>query len=335
MIEEYPLVSILIPLYNAEKYFVETMESLLAQTYKNIEMIIIDDGSTDNSLQIAREYESQHSYIKVYTQKNSGAQVARNRAFELSKGEYIQYFDADDIMHPEKIASQMEALREYGFKDDTVATGKWTKFIDSIENVVFKDKIIYKNYDDRLLFLSESWSNTAVFVSPSWLISRELHLKVGKWNERLIRSQDSEFFFRVAYNSNKIIFVENSMVYYRKGISNSTSRNRSSAAIWSVLDSYDTYYNTVKNNLDKRSLRKALALLYSLAYATLFPLDREMKEEIYGKLKSLGYDRPIIEFKKSSKWIVSIFGIDAGLYILWIKKKIVTMLCRYLNVKCN
>ena len=332
----YPLVSILIPLYNAEKYFSETMESLLAQTYKNIEIIIVDDGSTDNSLKIARQYEEQHKHIKVYTQENSGGQVARNRAFELSKGDYIQHFDADDIMHPDKIASQMEVLREYGFQDDIVATGKWMMFRDSIENTVPNEQTINKSYDDTLLFLSESWGYNKEFIlGQSWLISRILRLKVGKWNERLSMNQDGEFFCRVAYNSNKIVFVEESVVYYRRGIPDSISMNTSLAITRSYLDSFHCYYDTLKDDLDKKSLRKSLAMLYSWFYRSQYPLNTEMKEEVVDVLKSLGYDGPILEFKKSCRWVVSIFGVDAGLYIWTVKKKIVNILCQNFNLKCG
>ena len=106
-----PLVSILIPLYNAEVYIAQTLDNCLAQTYPNIEIIVVDDGSTDGSLVIAQRYEAEHDNIKVLTQPNSGATRARNLAFEHAKGEYIQYLDADDLMSSNKIASQM-ALRD-------------------------------------------------------------------------------------------------------------------------------------------------------------------------------------------------------------------------------
>ena len=101
-----PKVSILIPLYNSEEYIAETIDSCLNQTYDNIEIIIVDDGSTDAGLEIARQYEIKYENIKVKTQKNSGAPVARNKAFALSTGEYIQYIDADDLLHPDKIYLQ-------------------------------------------------------------------------------------------------------------------------------------------------------------------------------------------------------------------------------------
>jgi len=324
-----PLVSILIPLYNAEKYFSETMESLLDQSYKNIEIIIIDDGSTDSSLALAKKYEDSYKYIKVYSQKNSGASTARNKAFEMSKGEYIQYFDADDIMHVDKILFQIEALREYGFQDGIVVTGSWGRFFDSTEETIFINQTINKNYNDKFLYFKEAWENVEYVIGQAWLLPRSINKKIGGWNTRLSMNDDGEFFTRVAYNSNKIVFVKESIVYYRKGISLSLSSDRSLKSMRSHLDSYRIYADLVKNDLDEHSLHKAVASLYSVFYGDYYPLDKKMREEVLSLLKNLGYDEPVIAFKSGSMWIVRLFGVDAGLYLRGIKTKLVAMLNLY------
>ena len=328
--KEYPLVSILIPLYNAEKYFLETMKSLLAQTYNNIEIIIVNDGSTDNSLNIAREYEKEHKNIKVYTQKNSGAQVARNKAFEMSSGEYIQYFDADDIMHQDKIASQMEVLRQYGFKDDMVATGIWMEFFDSIDNAVQREQTINKDYDDMFLFFNESWENRDYMIGQVWLIPRTINIIVGNWDIRLVRHQDGEFFTRVAYNADKILFVKESIVYYRKGIANSISSDKFSYKPKRAhLDYINAYYDLFKNDLDKYSLHKSVAKKYSDFYAMYYPLDEQMKEEVCFKLKTLGYSQPWIEFNPNFSWIVKLFGLHTGLRLRKMKTLLVGLMVKH------
>ena len=100
------LVSILIPCYNAEKWLKYTIASVLGQTWPNKEIIIVDDGSTDCSLQIAKQYES--NIVKVISQKNKGGSAARNKAFEYAQGSYIQWLDSDDILAPDKIEYQMK-----------------------------------------------------------------------------------------------------------------------------------------------------------------------------------------------------------------------------------
>ena len=113
--ENKPFVSIITPCWNCEKYIAETIESVLAQTYDNWEMIIVDDCSTDHSYEIALEYSKKDNRIKVYRmEQNSGAARCRNRAIEKSKGEYLAFIDSDDIWLPEKLEKQLKFMHENG-----------------------------------------------------------------------------------------------------------------------------------------------------------------------------------------------------------------------------
>jgi glycosyltransferase involved in cell wall biosynthesis len=107
-----PLVSILVPAYNAEAWIADTLRSAIAQTWECKEIIVIDDGSTDQTLAVARQFESDQ--LRVVTQKNQGASATRNNAFAMSKGDYVQWLDADDLMTPEKTASQIAAAERSG-----------------------------------------------------------------------------------------------------------------------------------------------------------------------------------------------------------------------------
>ena len=107
-----PLVSILIPAFNAETWVADTIRSALAQTWPRKEIIVIDDGSTDRTLVVARRFASKD--VAVVTQKNQGAAAARNHALALSQGDYIQWLDADDLLSPDKIAKQIQAVDEMG-----------------------------------------------------------------------------------------------------------------------------------------------------------------------------------------------------------------------------
>ena len=107
-----PLVSILIPAHNADAWLPATIQSAVGQSWPNTEVIVVDDGSTDRTLACARTFES--ARVKVVTQPNQGAPAARNTAFALAQGDYIQWLDADDLLHPEKISAQMTRMRELG-----------------------------------------------------------------------------------------------------------------------------------------------------------------------------------------------------------------------------
>src|SRR5215204_6297514 len=101
-----PLVSILIPAYNAEPWLADTIDSALAQTWPKKEVIVVDDGSSDRTLQIAKQYDSPN--VRIMTQANQGVSVARNTAFANCQGDYIQWLDADDLLEPDKIAKQVQ-----------------------------------------------------------------------------------------------------------------------------------------------------------------------------------------------------------------------------------
>ena len=104
------LVSVIIPAYNAEAFISETLKSVLAQTYQNIEVLVVDDGSQDRTSEIVESFAANDSRIKLLRQSNQGATVARNLAIEKSKGEFIAPIDADDIWYPQNLEKQVQCM---------------------------------------------------------------------------------------------------------------------------------------------------------------------------------------------------------------------------------
>lgn len=112
-----PLASIVVPMYNAEPYIQKTIKSVLDQTFTDWELIIIDDGSKDKSLSIAKEYEKKENRIHVYANDgNHGVSYTRNRAIALAKGKYIALLDADDLWHPDKLLKQIPFMEEHNYE---------------------------------------------------------------------------------------------------------------------------------------------------------------------------------------------------------------------------
>src|SRR5208283_3342655 len=124
-IAKTPLVSILTPAHNAEKWIEEAIRSAIAQTWENKEIIVVNDGSTDQTLAIARQFESKS--VRIVSQERQGAAAARNHAFRLSQGDYIQWLDADDLLAPDKIERQLAALRE-GDSGRILLSSPWAAF---------------------------------------------------------------------------------------------------------------------------------------------------------------------------------------------------------------
>ena len=111
-IRRQELISVIIPVHNASKFINKAINSILKQSYKKIELILIDDGSEDNSLKIINEYKKKYKNIRVISQKNYGAGLARNTGIECAKGAYVMFLDADDFYNKDCCACALEAIQE-------------------------------------------------------------------------------------------------------------------------------------------------------------------------------------------------------------------------------
>jgi O-antigen/teichoic acid export membrane protein/glycosyltransferase involved in cell wall biosynthesis len=206
-----PLVSILIPAYNAEEWIADTIRSAIAQTWPRTEIIVVDDGSTDQTLAIARRFESQN--VLVATQKNQGASAARNAAFSLSHGDYIQWLDADDLLAPDKIARQMREVG-HGLGKRTLLSSPWAHFMYRPQAARFIPSALWCDLSPVDWLLCKMGQN--VFMqTATWLVSRELTEAAGPWDIRLLGDDDGEYFCRVLLASDGVRFVPDAKVYYR------------------------------------------------------------------------------------------------------------------------
>lgn len=301
-------VSILIPLYNSEKHISETIESCLNQTYKNIEIIIIDDGSTDNSFNLAKTYESEN--VIVVKQKNSGACVARNKAFELSTGTYIQYLDADDLLDENKISEQMNFIKDN--TPNVLFSGKWDRFYNNIDECVFPNMNNYKSFDNPTDWFIETWKNNEMAQTSVWLTHRNLIETSRGWNETLKVNQDGEFFSRIILLSEKIIFSSKSKIYYRSGLQNSIS-NQGKDKATSLYMSYRLYE---KNILAKRSdneIKYLLAVNYANFIYRFNPMYPELITKCWKNIEELGIKKIIPNTGSKFKFIMKLIGFKKTL----------------------
>ena len=202
------LVSIIIPCFNAQKWIAEAIDSCLQQTYSHIEIIVIDDCSSDNSKSIIKSYGDKIIWEQL--PENKGGCYARNRGFTLSKGEYIQFLDADDLILPEKIARQINFLEETGA--DAVYGDRRYQGHQS-DGVIFLDEIQKSGTQtDILESLLENWW-TAV---ASLFYRRTAVEKSGGWDENLSAAQDRDFFLSVVMSGAKIVYQPGCYAIYRR-----------------------------------------------------------------------------------------------------------------------
>jgi len=207
-----PLVSILIPAYNAEEWIAETLRSAVAQTWQRKEIIVVDDGSTDRTVAIARKFESEQ--VRVVVDDHRGAAATRNKAFSLSHGDYIQYLDADDLLAPDKIERQMEAVQQTSSKR-TLYSGSWAEFVYRHYRSKFVSSALWCDLSPIDWLLRKM--QLGVFMQTGvWLVSRELAEAAGPWDTRLLGDDDGEYFCRVLLASDAVKFVPESKAYYRR-----------------------------------------------------------------------------------------------------------------------
>jgi glycosyltransferase involved in cell wall biosynthesis len=203
------VVSIIIPCYNARLWVQEAVESCLNQTYPNVEVIVVDDGSTDGSLEVLRRYLPR---IRLETGPNCGGNSARNRGFALSRGEYIQYLDADDYLETDKIARQVRFLEETQ-ADVVYGDFRYRRHLPDV-SISYLDSIEVRGDQQNLLasLLSLPWFINGGAV----LYRRQMVNRVGGWDETLRAAQDTDFLTSVALSGADIRYQPGSRFVYRK-----------------------------------------------------------------------------------------------------------------------
>ncbi|TDT79869.1 glycosyltransferase involved in cell wall biosynthesis [Bacillus sp. AG1163] len=198
------LVTIGLPVYNCEKTVLNTIKSILAQTYEKWELIIVDDGSNDKSLEIINSIKD--SRIRIYSDgKNKGLPYRLNQIAELAKGVYIARMDSDDIMHPERLEKQVAFLLENS-EVDVVGTNAYT--IDENNNIVGERKRRSSIIDFHEVLAK------GLFIHPT-IMGKTQWFRNNRYSEKYVRAEDHEMWVRTFEQSNFSIMLE-SLLYYRE-----------------------------------------------------------------------------------------------------------------------
>jgi PST family polysaccharide transporter len=300
-----PLVSILIPAYNAQEWIADTIRSAIAQTWPRIEIIVVDDGSTDQTLAIARQFESQD--VRVVGQKNQGASAARNKAFSLSHGDYIQWLDADDLLAPDKIARQMEAV-EQGVGKQTLLSSPWAHFMYRPYRAQFIPSALWCDLSPVEWLLRKMGQNVYM-QTATWLVSRELTEAAGPWDIRLLGDDDGEYFCRVLLASDGVRFVPGAKVYYRAFRFNSLSYigrfPERIEAHWLSMQLHIRYLRSLE---DSPRVRAACLEFMRSSLIYFYPERHHIVEHAEQIAAELGEQLGVPHLSWKYSWIEALFG---------------------------
>jgi glycosyltransferase involved in cell wall biosynthesis len=298
-------VSILIPAFNAERWIADCLRCAVYQTWPCKEIIVVDDGSRDQTLAIAKQFES--NFVKVCTQENQGAAATRNNAFAMSQGDYVQWLDADDLMSPEKTAKQMEVVEQVSDKRLLISSA-WGLFMHRPYRANFRPGPLWHDLLPAE-WLMRKMENNTYMQTATWLVSRELAEAAGPWDTRLLGDDDGEFFCRVLLASEGTRFVKDAKVYYRQAGAGSLSyvgfSNRKLEAQWISMKLHIKYLRSLQD--DKRA--RAACVTYIQNWMPFFYPERlDIYREAEELARVLGEELKVPPLSWKYLWIAALFG---------------------------
>lgn len=279
-----PLVSILVPCYNAAPWLRATLDSALAQTHPRTEIIVVDDGSRDDSVAIAGTYAPRG--VRVATQPNRGAAAARNHALRLATGDWIQFLDADDLLAPDKLARQL--ARAATAPTGAVFTARWARFVhDPAAASVHLANPLFADLAPRDYLLRYA-SHDCMMHPAAWLLPRAVATAAGPWDERLSLNDDGEYFARVVAAAAAVIHCADARSYYRSALPSSLSGQRSRRHLESAhLAATLTAEHLLRFGDDPAMRAAAADLLQRFAY-DYYPAASDLVADAERRARSLG-----------------------------------------------
>jgi glycosyltransferase involved in cell wall biosynthesis len=247
---EKGLVSVIIPVFNREILLPETLDSILSQTYTKWECIIVDDGSTDSSFNVAMDYASKDSRIKVINRpwyKKKGANTCRNFGFKLSTGEFIHWFDSDDIMNVEMLEIAINSMQQKSCDMCVVSAAHFEGNFSKINSTnIFSNEQLGDNPAFEFLTVKYFFQTSQVLFRRSKLSSFKNH-----FNPKLKRNQETQFFIRLLLQNIKLISVSKTLIYIRNHSDSITAKHMMLGDSEKFLKDFDAYkliFKSFKNS---------------------------------------------------------------------------------------
>jgi glycosyltransferase involved in cell wall biosynthesis len=295
-------ISVIIPCYNVETYIEEGLLSVLNQTLPAREIICIDDGSTDNTIQIIRNLQEKFpNKIYLYlNEKNRGATYTRNRGLAIAKGDFIQFFDADDILLPDKFEHQIKIISECSFSPDIIVNDFQRKNIDgTFETYTFPA-------DDAWCGLLEG----RLGVTTSNLYRRENVIAVRGWTEELLSSQEYDLMFRMLVAGSLVLFDTKIISYNRERISGSITKSDPAGKWIRFINLRERIYNYLSANsmLKPERLESFRKIMFD-SIRILYKYNKKEAIKLHQKyIQQIKINEPTLSTSKKYLSVYNIFG---------------------------
>ena len=245
-----PVISLIVPVYNVAEFLPACIESVLAQTFRDFELILIDDGSTDNSLQVLREYEKKDARIRVIEQENAGVSAARNAGLDAARGDYIGFVDSDDEILPEMLSDMIAASTEHDADVVCCAFGR----------IVGEEKHIQRTSDECAVYSGMEiiqWFFNTTFGNLCWnKIYRRSLVESIRFPVGRAYAEDIAFTFRALLPAGKAVFLNKDLYLYRKREGSAMHQKYNVKKMQQQIGTYREIYLSAR---EKYPLLKSLA----------------------------------------------------------------------------
>lgn len=304
-----PLVSILIPAYNAQDWIADTIRSAMEQSWSRKEIIVVDDGSSDRTVDVARQFAAEN--VLVVSKENQGAAATRNHAYGLSQGDYIQWLDADDLLSRNKIEAQMDALRQIGSKR-VLLSCPWAFFNYRPQAAQFVPTLLWEHLSPAE-WLFRKLAYNLHMQTATWLTSRELSDAAGSWDTRLLSDDDGEYFCRVLACSERTHFVPEARVFYRNTPSSRLGQiGRSDKKKEAMVLSMKLHIQYLRS-LEESDRVRAAGVTYLQNWLEYFYPERpDLVAQLRETAKELGGSLDVPRLRWKYAWIRPFFGWEAA-----------------------
>lgn len=298
------LISIVIAAFNAERWISEAIRSGLLQTWPDLEVIVVDDGSTDRTAVMVRGMRDPR--IKLIVQENRGQSAALNRGVAESSGGYIKFLDADDWLNPVHLEAQMHALAQ---TSQCVGSCRWGYFVRDPRHPAVRSEVTDRNYDDPREWLVDSLTKDEGMMGGwKWLIPRTVWDRCGGWDERLSLNNDFDFSIRLLLASGGVRFAPDAVYSYRKGISGALSGSRGPKAMMSASLTTECGCRALLAREDSPRIRRICANRWQEWLYKFYPEFPDLAMRAEAEVKRLGGSDVAIGGGRLQKLLVPLVG---------------------------
>ncbi len=319
--------SIIVPVYNVEEYLVECLDSLINQTYKAYEIILVDDGSTDKSGSICDSYVEKNSSVRVFHKKNGGLSDARNYGIDQASGDYMIFVDSDDYIDVNMLQIYYQASIDNDYPDLLIDQSMYAFCDDTIKSDDYYDYKEFgkKNGKEAFMTLLEGgplWSPCSKCYKITFWKENDFHFTKG------IYAEDLDLIYKVVYLADSVVMTP-TMYYYREkrqGSISNTIKKKKFMDIFNIIDGWESFFKEyqVENKARDNMYFYFGEIMFFFIMGNLYLLEKSERKEIFDKLREYHY----VCYKynnfigKTTNIFINLIGIEKTSFLLFCVKRI-------------